>query len=201
MTDILDFGKCRPLKPPKSVLLPFQPSRPISLIKYRHICAICHFRYTKKSDLTLHTKVRHNPTFKKSGTFQRTTWGRREYCPMCNYIGNNRIQLCEHSKNSHPLELIKLMVSTLDEERREFVYLSSAYYNKKKDRIMIYRLERDIRKVLTELNTKSTNIDREYDVRPIMVYRRGDKVTLPEVAEVSKKETETETIEDFDTLF
>ena len=118
----LDFTKCRQMKPPKRFQLASQPKRPIlHPHKYRHICATCHFRYAKKSDLKLHLRSRHNPTFKRSANFEREC-EMLEYCPLCHFRGSNRVQLCDHFKNSHPLELIGLMFS----DREQFVYLSSS---------------------------------------------------------------------------
>ena len=121
MEQELDFTKCRPLKPPKSVQLASQPKRPIQHPdRYRHICDTCHFRYAKKSDLKLHLRTRHNPTLRQSARFGRESEV-LGCCPLCHFRGG-RVQLCDHFRNSHPLELIRLMFS----DREQFVYLSSS---------------------------------------------------------------------------
>ena len=138
-----------------------------------------------------------------------------EFCPLCHFRGTNRIQLCDHFKNSHPLELIRLMFS----DRELFVYLSSSckqYYNcvalsgfidcstldinTSYDRIIIYRLEREMGKVLEELVVEPVALNVAQGLRPLVMWGK----TQPEVAVWQKKEigTETETeTEEFDSLF
>ena len=67
------------------------------------------------------------------------------------------------------------------------------------DRIIMYRLEREMGEVLRELVVAPVAPEVAQDLRPLVIWGR----TQPEVAEWQKREigTETETIETFEGLF